>query len=382
MRGKGGTAMREPVADPAVRRRLAMARYAQHHNKSQAARHFGCCWATIQAAVRRVEEYQRTEDISALQNKPRGKSGRTGAETEGLVVEIYRESFEPERPQGRRYSAAKVARLLEKRHGIALSRKTAWAILRRCGVWEPYAGQKHAVQRFERKEPNELWQIDLIEKEPTTIGDVYGVPILDDHSRYLVGLRFFLTKGAETTLLTTYLAMAENGTPAEILCDRGGQFVDPTGAGTTHFEEVLKALGIQLRIAWRAQTKGKEERLNQFIERDFLDEVRWQVENLADLNHRADLWRREYNQTHVNETIRCTPTERYQAGLKVDTASLKRLFATEERRKVTREATVRFRNRQFKVPEKYISWSVWVANFFNQYVEIRAGDQIIGTFQL
>jgi hypothetical protein len=284
--------------------------------------------------------------------------------------------------QGRRYAAAKVAGLLEKRHGIALSRKTAWAILRRCGVWEPYAGQKRAVQRFERKEPNELWQIDLIEKEPTTIGDVYGVPILDHHSRYLIGLRFFLTKGAETTLLTTYLAMAENGTPAEMLCDRGGQFVDPTGVGSTHFQEVLKALGIQLRIAWRAQTKGKEERLNQFTELDFLDEVRWQVESLADLNDRADLWRQEYNQTHVNETIRCTPAERYQAGISVDTASLKRLFAKEERRKVTREATVRFRNRQFRVPEKYISWSVWVANFFDQYVEIRAGDQVIGTFQL
>ena len=88
--------------------------------------------------------------------------------------------------------------MLKKRHGFELSRKTAWAILCRCGVWEPYASQKRAVQRFEREEPNELWQIDLIEKEPTTIGDVYGVPILDDHSRYLVGLRFFLTKGAET----------------------------------------------------------------------------------------------------------------------------------------------------------------------------------------
>jgi hypothetical protein len=359
-----------------------MARYAQHRNKSQAARYFGCCWATIQAAVQRVEEYQRTGDIRVLQNKPRGKSGRTASEIEEYVVGIYRESFEPERPQGRRYSAAKVARLLKKRHGFQLSRKTAWAILCRCGVWEPYASQKRAVRRFEREEPNELWQIDLIEKEPTAIGDVYGVPILDDHSRYLVGLRFFLTKGAETTLLTTYMAMAAYGTPAEMLCDRGGQFVDATGVGTTHFEEVLKALGIQLRIAWRAQTKGKEERLNQFIERDFLDEVRWQVESLADLNDRADLWRRDYNQTHINETIRCTPAERYQAGLKVDNASLKRLFATEERRKVTREATVRFRNRQFKVPEKYISWSVWVANFFDQYVEIRAGDRIIGTFQL
>lgn len=374
--------MRDPHTDPAIRRRLAMAHYVRGHNKSQAACHFGCCWATIHAAVQRVEEYEQMGDIRVLQNKPRGESGRTPPEVEEWVVEIYRESFEPERPQGRRYSAAKVARLLKKRHDIELSRKTVWLILCRRGVWEPYYGQKRAVQRFEREQPNELWQIDLIEKEPTAIGDVYGVPIIDDHSRYLVGLRFFLTKGAETALLTTYLAMTENGTPAEILCDRGGQFVDATGAGSTHFEEVLKALGIQLRIALRAQTKGKEERLNQFIERDFLDEVRWQVTSLADLNNRAEAWRQDYNQAHINESIQCAPAERYQLGLRVDTPFLKQLFAKEERRKVTREATVRFLNRRFNVPENYIGWSVWVASFFDQYIEIRAGDKVIGTFQL
>jgi transposase InsO family protein len=361
---------------------MAMARYARSHNKAQAARHFGCCWATIQAAVRRVEEYERRGDIRVLQNKPRGKPGRTPRETEDLVINIYQESFEPERPQGRRYSAAKVARLLRKRHKIQLSRKTAWLILCRRGVWEPSYGQKRAIQRFEREQPNELWQIDLIEKEPTAIGDVYGVPILDDHSRYLVGLRFFLTKEAETTLLTTYQAMTEHGTPQEILCDRGGQFVDPTGVGTTQFEEMLKALGIQLRIAPRAQTKGKEERINQFIERDFLDEVRWQVTSLTDLNDQAAVWRDDYNHTHPHESIHCTPVERYQPGLQVDPQFLRRLFATEERRKVTREATIRYQNRRFKVPEPYIGWSVWVANFFNEYIEIRAGDKTIATFEL
>jgi len=58
--------MRDPGTAPAVRRRLAMARYARGHNKSQAARHFGCCWATIHAAVQRVEEYERMGNIRVL----------------------------------------------------------------------------------------------------------------------------------------------------------------------------------------------------------------------------------------------------------------------------------------------------------------------------
>jgi len=374
--------MRDPLGDPAVGRRMAMARYARSHNIAQAARHFGCCWATIQAAVRRVEVYEETGDIQGLQNRPRGTPGRTPAEVEERVVAIYQESFEPERPYRRRYSAAKVARLLADRYGILLSRKTAWEILCRRQVWEPRHSQKRAIQRFEREQPNDLWQIDLIEKEPTAIGDVYGVPILDDHARYLVGLRFFLSKGIETSLLTTYLAMNEYGTPAEMLCDRGGQFVDATGAGTTQFQVMLQSLGIELRIAVRAETKGKEERINQFIERDFLDEVRWQITSLADLNARAEVWRRNYNSHHFHEGIRSSPAQRYRPGLRVDPEFLKQLFATEERRKVTRESTVRYHNRDFSVPEAYIGWHVWVANFFDQHIEIRAGERIIAEFDL
>jgi len=374
--------MRDASEDGAVGRRLAMARYAKTHNKAQAARHFGCCWATIQAAVRRAEAYRQSGDIRVLQNKPRGKAGRTPPEIEDQVVAMYRESFEPARPQERRYSAAKVARLVEQRHHVQLSRKTAWTILCRRGVWEPLTSQKQVIQRFERAKPNELWQIDLIEKEPTAIGKVYGVPILDDHSRYLVGLHFFLTKGIETSLLTTYEAIRENGTPVEILCDRGGQFVDPTGQGTTQFEHMLDALGIQLTLAPRAQTKGKEERLNQFVERDFLDEVRWRITSLADLNQQAATWRTTYNQSHFHEGIRATPAKRYQPGLPADDQFLRDLCAQQERRKVTREATVRFRNRHFTVPDKYIGWSVWVASFFDQYLEIRAGSRIIAKFEL
>lgn len=107
------------------------------------------------------------------------------------MIEIYGESLKPRRPQGRRYSAAKVARLLMKRYQVEICRKTAWPILRRRGVWESPKTQKKAVRRFERARPNALWQIDLIEKEPSAIGDVHGVPIIDDHSRYLVGLRFY-----------------------------------------------------------------------------------------------------------------------------------------------------------------------------------------------
>jgi hypothetical protein len=66
----------------------------------------------------------------------------------------------------------------------------------------------------------------------------------------------------------------------------------------------------------------------------------------------------------------------------MNTHFLKVLFVSEERRKAIREATVRFYNRHFKVPDKYIGWNVWVANFFDQYVESRTGNETIDSFQL
>jgi len=47
---------------------------------------------------------------------------------------------------------------------------------------------------------------------------------------------------------------------------------------------------------------------------------------------------------------------------------------------MTRGATVRFRNRRLNVHGHYVGWGVWVANLFDQYVEIRAGDETIATF--
>src|SRR5512136_94952 len=96
-------AVRDAQTDPAVPRRLARARFARSHTKAEAARHFGCCWKTIQSTLKRVEQYELSGDIHAVQNRPRGQPHRTRAEVEDQVIAIYRESFNPERPHQRRY---------------------------------------------------------------------------------------------------------------------------------------------------------------------------------------------------------------------------------------------------------------------------------------
>ena len=49
-----------------------------------------------------------------------------------------------------------------------------------------------AVQRFEREAPNQLWQMDF-KGMPVAQQECLPLVVLDDHSRYLVGL--FATTG-------------------------------------------------------------------------------------------------------------------------------------------------------------------------------------------
>jgi hypothetical protein len=113
--------MRDPQTDPAVRRRLSMASYASNHTQAATARYFGCCWKTVQATLRRMAAYEQSGQIQVLQNTPRGKSRRTAPGVEDQVIALYQESATPPRPSGRRYSAAKVARLCRERHHLAFT---------------------------------------------------------------------------------------------------------------------------------------------------------------------------------------------------------------------------------------------------------------------
>jgi len=71
------------------------------------------------------------------------------------------------------------------------SASTTVAILRRQGWIDPEEAQKHRpFQRFEMEKPNQLWQVDF-KGYFTLSGGSYCHPltVLDDHSRFLVGLR-------------------------------------------------------------------------------------------------------------------------------------------------------------------------------------------------
>ena len=124
---------------------------------------------------------QQAGSLTSLAEKsrrPRHSPGRTAKWMEQRVVELRQQTG---------WGAKKLRVLLAQEQRVDLPVRTIHRILERHGlVSEGVHGP--APQRFERSAPNELWQMDGKGKYPLSDGECHPLSIVDDHSRYAVGL--------------------------------------------------------------------------------------------------------------------------------------------------------------------------------------------------
>jgi transposase InsO family protein len=122
-----------------------------------------------------------------------------------------------------------------------------------------------APGRFERSEPNQLWQMDSKAKYTLADGECHALAIVDDHSRYLLGLHAL----SALVIAQAYPCLVETfrcyGLPQAMLMDHGSLWWSTTnGWGLTSLSIRLIEQGIALlygRVG-HPQTQGKVERLN------------------------------------------------------------------------------------------------------------------------
>src|SRR3569623_262059 len=122
------------------------------------------------------------QGLADRSRRPATSPSRTAAKTEARVVELRRE-----RP---RWGGRKLAKILRNR-GIQSvpAPSTITSILRRHQLMTPEESIKHTpFERFERSQPHELWQMDYKGYFKTDMGHCHPLTILDDHSRFAVGL--------------------------------------------------------------------------------------------------------------------------------------------------------------------------------------------------
>jgi len=183
---------------------------------------------------------------------------------------------------------------------------TCTAILRRAGLLVN-SGLKPgtAWQRFERAQPNELWQMDFKGHFATQAGPrCHPLTVLDDHSRFnlILGAEADQTGPTVQAALTT--AFATYGLPEALLCDNGAPWgaAEPVCPYTT-FTVWLLRLGIRVLHGrpYHPQTQGKDERFHRTLNRELLSRHTWR-----DLAHCAELFprfRHTYNCERPHDSL-------------------------------------------------------------------------------
>jgi len=125
-----------------------------------------------------------------------------------------------------------------------------------------------ALERFERSAPNELWQMDSKGKYPLANGECHALSILDDHSRYAVGVYALSALNTELAYPCLLATFHRYGVPQAMLMDRGSLWwATSNGWGLTWLSVRLIEQGIRLlygRVA-HPQTQGKVERFHRTL---------------------------------------------------------------------------------------------------------------------
>jgi transposase InsO family protein len=165
-----------------------------------------------------------------------------------------------ERPD---WGARKLQHLL-KEEGITLPRITIHRVLLRHGLVRGEDRHQPAVNRFQRAEPNQLWQMDF--KSPIGWDAPAGpLSVLDDNSRYAVKLQGTWTTRAEPVREQLEEAFAECGVPDAMLMDHGTPWWNAKAfTGASWLTLWLMKQGIRLYFSGyrHPQTQGKVERFH------------------------------------------------------------------------------------------------------------------------
>lgn len=242
--------------------------------------------------------------------RPHSSPRQTTAELEQRVIEQRRK-----RPD---WGARKLQVILA-REGVKLPVITIHRILLRHGLVHKEDRVRPATKRFEREQPNELWQMDFKGMpEGFEAGGLLPLSILDDHSRYLLGLRAQQQTAGKPVRQALEEIFGDVGMPDQMLLDHGTPWWNMQGAGWTQLSVWLMQQGIQLRFSGyqHPQTQGKVERMHGSMQRALLR--RGWPRRRQDWQGWLDAFRAEYNHERPHESLEmATPASRWLPSRRV-----------------------------------------------------------------
>jgi transposase InsO family protein len=164
-------------------------------------------------------------------------------------------------------------------------------------------------QRFEHENPNDLWQADFKGHFAMRKGRCHPLTILDDHSRYSIGLQACDNERGATVKANFIKIFEKYGMPWRINFDNGTPWASAhiRGFRYTEFSIWLVRLGIRVSFSRvrHPQTNGKDERFHRTLKAELLKEHYFK--NLTEAQKHFDHWREEYNYERPHESLNMQP---------------------------------------------------------------------------
>lgn len=247
---------------------------------------------------------------------------------------------------------------------LDVSRDTVLRYLRKNNL---KANQVITVERkmFEMPNVNDCWQSDTSDGPYLKVGkEKYRTKLImfiDDKSRMIVGFDFFLNDTAINMQSVFKKAIKTYGKPKRLFVDNGGPY------DNKQLSMICASLGIELIHAkpYSPESKSKIERSFRTIKDGWMRCTDWNTfETIEDVKKSlSEFIYHEYN-NKIHSTTKETPVERWHAEYvniifideeKVDLAFLHRIT-----RKVRKDRTIKFKDKYYEVPFKYVGQTIEV----------------------
>ncbi|HEV2828268.1 MAG TPA: IS481 family transposase [Pyrinomonadaceae bacterium] len=314
-------------------------------NVRQLCRQFGISSATAYKWLHRFQAHG-IQGLQELSRRPQRSPARTAEEIEKAVI--------AQRQQHPAWGARKLrARLLALGHTHLPSPSTITSILHRHQLVTKEEGLKRkALIRFEHPHPNDLWQMDFKGDFALGPGRCYPLTVLDDHSRFAVGLVACPNQRTETTRTALIEIFRRYGLPWRMTMDNGAPWASYQQGRScyTDFSVWLIRLGIRLSFSrpHHPQTQGKDERFHRTLGIELLRDRHWV--NQHDCQRAFEKWRAQYNLIRPHEALGlAVPASRYRVSARSFPETLLPIEYDHHEivRKVGKRGQVKYQNRKF-----------------------------------
>jgi transposase InsO family protein len=283
---------------------FVMAARRQSQSLSELCRRYRVSRPTGYRWLRRYEEVDSLTGLVERSRRPHRSPARVSEDVTDRIVAM-RLTWD--------WGARKLRTMLHD-DGVIVSESTINRVLRRHDLVRESQSHLQGTTRFEREQPNQLWQMDFKGKYRCRAGCCYPLAIIDDHSRFAVGLYALGDQHSVTVSGCLRRTFERYGVPDAILMDHGIPWWGTSnGHGLTRLSVALIRQGIRVLFSGirHPQTQGKVERFHRTLGRR-VDYHGW-PQTLSGWQAAFDEFLEEYNYVRPHEALAmAVPATRYR----------------------------------------------------------------------